>query len=73
MTASEKVVISGAGPVGLSAAVALVNAGIPCVVLEKRESLSTASKASTFHPPTLEIFDEFGIIDPILALSLIHI
>lgn len=66
MTASEKVVISGAGPVGLSAAVALVNAGIPCIVLEKRENLSTASKASTFHPPTLEIFDEFGIIDPIL-------
>ena len=66
VTAFEKVVITGAGPVGLSAAMALVNAGIPCVVLEKRDSLSTASKASTFHPPTLEIFDEFGIIEPIL-------
>lgn len=59
--------VVGAGPVGLSAAALLVRQGIGCLVLEKRERLSVASKASTFHPPTLEIFREIGIVDPILA------
>ena len=60
------VVICGAGPVGLTAALKLARHGVSCHILEKRKSLNVASKASTFHPPTLEILDEFGLIDTML-------
>jgi 2-polyprenyl-6-methoxyphenol hydroxylase-like FAD-dependent oxidoreductase len=55
------VLIAGAGPVGLALALALHKRGIGVQVLEKREGLSTASRASTFHPPTLEALDELGV------------
>lgn len=61
------VLIAGAGPVGLAAALALAQRGVRSLVLEKREGLSKASKASTFHAPTLEILKEFGILDEMLA------
>ncbi|WP_237217194.1 FAD-dependent oxidoreductase [Falsiroseomonas oryziterrae] len=55
------ILIAGAGPVGLTLALALHRRGIDARVLEKREGLSTASRASTFHPPTLEALDELGV------------
>jgi 2-polyprenyl-6-methoxyphenol hydroxylase-like FAD-dependent oxidoreductase len=55
------VVIAGAGPVGLALALALHRRGIAVRVLERREGLSTASRASTFHPPTLEVLDALGV------------
>jgi 2-polyprenyl-6-methoxyphenol hydroxylase-like FAD-dependent oxidoreductase len=55
------ILIAGAGPVGLTLALALHRRGIGALVLEKREGLSTASRASTFHPPTLEALDELGV------------
>lgn len=65
-----EVIIVGAGPVGLCAAARLSKLGVSSVVLEKRDALGTASKASTFHPPTLEMFREFGIIDAVLEKGL---
>jgi 2-polyprenyl-6-methoxyphenol hydroxylase-like FAD-dependent oxidoreductase len=55
------ILVAGAGPVGLALALALHKRGIAVRVLEKREGLSTASRASTFHPPTLEALDELGV------------
>jgi 2-polyprenyl-6-methoxyphenol hydroxylase-like FAD-dependent oxidoreductase len=55
------ILIAGAGPVGLTLALALHRRGIAAQVLEKRDGLSTASRASTFHPPTLEALDELGV------------
>jgi 3-(3-hydroxy-phenyl)propionate hydroxylase len=46
------VIIAGAGPVGMVAAADLVRQNIPVLVLEKSETLSSESRASTFHPPT---------------------
>jgi 2-polyprenyl-6-methoxyphenol hydroxylase-like FAD-dependent oxidoreductase len=63
------VIICGAGPVGLSAALKLASHGISCHILEKRECLNLASRASTFHPPTLEILDEFSLLDIMLQLG----
>jgi 2-polyprenyl-6-methoxyphenol hydroxylase-like FAD-dependent oxidoreductase len=61
MFSSTEILIAGAGPVGLTLALALSRRGIAVRVLEKREGLSAASRASTFHPPTLEALDELGV------------
>lgn len=59
----QNVIVAGAGPVGLVAALALGLAGVRVQVFEKRQGISEASKASTFHPPTLAILDRLGVFD----------
>ena len=71
MPASERVLIAGAGPVGLVAAANLVRHGIPVTVLEAGPELSDESRASTFHPPTLDMLDYLGITRPLIAQGLL--
>src|SRR5690349_3235455 len=54
------VLIAGAGPVGLAAANALADAGVPVRVLEAEPALPETLRASTFQPPTLDLLDRFG-------------
>ena len=65
MTTRPHVLVAGAGPVGLTAALALAEAGIAVTVAEKRPALSAASRASTFHPPTLAILHRLGVLDEV--------
>lgn len=60
MTASNRVLIAGAGPVGLSAAAALAQRGVPVLVMEAEPALPENLRASTFHPPTLDMLAPFG-------------
>ncbi|WP_429911311.1 FAD-dependent oxidoreductase [Glycocaulis sp.] len=66
-----QVIIVGAGPVGLAAALRLNAFGISCVVLEAEPSLPEDLRASTFHPPTLDMLDEYGIAKPLIDQGLI--
>jgi len=59
--AATRVIVIGAGPVGVSAALTLASAGVQVDLFESTAGPSSASHASTFHPPTLEIFNEFGL------------
>ncbi|WP_043339002.1 FAD-dependent oxidoreductase [Belnapia moabensis] len=54
------VVIVGAGPVGLAAAIDLAQQGIRVVLLDDDDRLSTGSRAICFAKRTLEIFDRLG-------------
>ena len=66
----ERVFIAGAGPVGLTAAASLVRSGVPVTVFEAGPDLSRESRASTFHPPTLDLLDDLGAAKPLIAQGL---
>jgi 3-(3-hydroxy-phenyl)propionate hydroxylase len=55
----------------LVAAANLVRGGVPVTVLEAGPDLSEESRASTFHPPTLDMLDELGAAKPLIAQGLI--
>ena len=65
------VVVVGAGPVGLSVAAILAEADLSVVVLEAEADLPTNLRASTFHPPTLDMLDRFGATEKLIAQGLI--
>jgi 3-(3-hydroxy-phenyl)propionate hydroxylase len=70
MAIEERVLIAGAGPVGLTAAANLVRGGVPVTVFEAGSDLSEESRASTFHPPTLDMLDRLGAAQPLIAQGL---
>lgn len=67
----QPVIIAGAGPVGLTAARLLQERGIPFLVLEADAELADDLRASTFHPPTLDMLDRLGAAEPLIAQGLI--
>lgn len=67
MSQGRKIVIVGAGPVGLSAAMLLIEAGQRVVVLERERTLPTDMRASTFHPTTLDIIAQYGLAEQLVA------
>jgi 3-(3-hydroxy-phenyl)propionate hydroxylase len=67
---SHRVLIAGAGPVGLVAAAHLARAGVPVTVFEQGAGLSEESRASTFHPPTLDMLDTLDAATPLIAQGL---
>ena len=68
--ARGQVIIVGAGPVGLVAALRLAEQGIPVALIERESALQHDLRASTFHPPTLEMLDTLGLCEPLLAAGL---
>lgn len=63
----EPVLIVGAGPVGLTLAWRLSQLGLNVKVFEAEDRITDQLRASTFHPPTLDYFDESGITAELIA------
>ena len=57
------IVIVGAGPVGLAAAIELAGLGIPSVVLDLRDSIAVGSRAICWSKRSIEVFDRLGVGD----------
>src|SRR6266403_4322786 len=55
------VIVVGAGPVGLTAAIDLAQQGVPVVILDDDNKLSAGSRAICFAKRTLEIWDRLGV------------
>jgi 3-(3-hydroxy-phenyl)propionate hydroxylase len=66
----DRVIVVGAGPVGLTAALALLRRGIPTVLLASEPQLVTELRGSTFHPPTLDLLDEFDVVPRMIDVGL---
>ena len=66
----DRVVVVGAGPVGLTAALALARRNVPVTLLTAEKEPVKELRGSTFHPPTLDLLDEFGIVDRMIAQGL---
>ncbi|MNZ38189.1 Pentachlorophenol 4-monooxygenase [compost metagenome] len=65
----KPVLIIGAGPVGLTSALALAHYGIPFQIFEEDASLSQDTKAGTVLTRTLEAFRRFGVAEKVLSRS----
>src|SRR5262245_5648902 len=64
--AHHPVVIVGAGPAGLAAALGLAARGRASAVIDRRESLSEGSRAICWSKRTLEIMDRLGAAQALL-------
>ena len=60
------VVVVGAGPIGLTAALDLAYRGIACVVIDDNDTVSLGSRAVCYAKRPLEIFDRLGCAGPML-------
>jgi 3-(3-hydroxy-phenyl)propionate hydroxylase len=66
-----RVVIVGAGPVGMVCALALNRSGIPVTVFEQEPAPVEDQRAATIHPSTLEMLDALGVTQKIMPLGMI--
>lgn len=67
----DTILIAGGGPVGMVAAACLATEGFPVTLVEAEPRLTTELRASTFHPPTLDMMDRFGVTPRLIEAGLI--
>jgi 2-polyprenyl-6-methoxyphenol hydroxylase-like FAD-dependent oxidoreductase len=64
-----EVLVVGAGPVGLFAALALVKKGIQVMIVDKEWRTGAHSYALALHPRSLKLLEELGLLTGILEQS----
>jgi 2-polyprenyl-6-methoxyphenol hydroxylase-like FAD-dependent oxidoreductase len=65
------VLVVGGGPVGLLVAYLCAEAGIDVVLCEANAELPKDLRATSFHPPTLDMLEPSGIADEIIARGMV--
>lgn len=61
-----EVLIVGAGPVGLTAAVVLTQRGNDVTVVDNQAEGASTSRAAVVHPHTLELLEPYGVTSPLV-------
>jgi 3-(3-hydroxy-phenyl)propionate hydroxylase len=67
----NRVIVAGGGPVGAVATLLLARAGVPVTMIERATDVVLDYRASTFHPPTLDLLEESGITAALVAMGLV--
>ncbi len=65
-----QVIVAGAGPTGAVAAYALASRGVDVVLIEAHPDAPEDMRASTFHPPTLEMLEALELREALEAQGL---
>jgi 2-polyprenyl-6-methoxyphenol hydroxylase-like FAD-dependent oxidoreductase len=73
MTPDISVRIVGAGPTGLALACDLARRGVSFRIVDKTASYFAGSRGKGLQPRSLEVLDDFGVIDKILANGRFHL
>jgi 3-(3-hydroxy-phenyl)propionate hydroxylase len=63
----NRVIISGAGPVGAVLALALVKNGVPVTLIEQFPDAPEDQRAATIHPPTISMLVDLGLEKEMLS------
>ncbi|MFI5085215.1 MAG: FAD-dependent oxidoreductase [Actinomycetales bacterium] len=66
------VLIAGAGPTGLTAAVALAEAGRRIAIVDAHPASAPTSRAAVVHARTLEVLDRLGVAQRLLEVGLVR-
>lgn len=68
-TSAPQVLVVGAGPTGLALAHELVRGGVRVRLVDAKPEPARTSRAVATHPRTLEIYEQMGVLDGVLALG----
>jgi 3-(3-hydroxy-phenyl)propionate hydroxylase len=71
MIADNRVLIAGAGPVGMISGYYLARQGVPVTVFDTDPEIQPDHRASTVHPSTLEMLDELGVTEHLISQGLL--
>lgn len=61
------VLVVGAGPTGLMAALVLARRGVPAILVDRKAGPTRESRALAVQARTMEIYDQLGLADTVLA------
>jgi 2-polyprenyl-6-methoxyphenol hydroxylase-like FAD-dependent oxidoreductase len=64
---TTEVLIVGAGPTGLTLACDLLRRGVDVRILDRLPEFRRRSRGTGVQPQTLEVFDDLGIVEAVLA------
>ena len=67
MHAESPVVVAGAGPAGLAAAISLARLGVETMLVERRAELSSLPRATVVSLRSMELIRSWGLEDAVLA------
>ncbi|MEV6874171.1 FAD-dependent monooxygenase [Amycolatopsis sp. NPDC051128] len=62
-----QVLIAGAGPTGLTLAIELARRDVAVRIIDKAETYFVGSRGDGMQPRTLEVFEDLGVLDAVLA------
>jgi 2-polyprenyl-6-methoxyphenol hydroxylase-like FAD-dependent oxidoreductase len=67
-----QVLIAGAGPTGLTLAIELARRSVDVRVIDRAGRPATGSRGDTLQPRILEVLDDLGVLDAVLADGSLH-